>query len=917
VLVGMLLLIIFPAVSKGVEFPTTIRAAVWTSNPVADPRAQVVYEQARFTMLTPRLVRMEWTANGKFEDHASLVFINRRLAAPPIQQEVIYGQLTIRTSALELNYKPLSTTDGRFTPQNLSVKFSLNGKSVIWHPGMVDKGNLSGTAQTLDDTRGLQTPIAIEPGLISTDGWTMVDDSTRAIFDTTDFSFAQGERSVWPWVTQRPAGERQDWYFFGYGHDYKQALHDYVQVAGRIPLPPPFAFGIWWSRYWSYSDQELQHLVQEFHENSTPLDVLVIDMDWHPSFGTNPAILDQSGHIKGWGGYSWNPLLFPEPEVFLKQMHDEGLRVTMNLHPASGVQPWESQYVTFAKALGIDPSSHQYVPFDITEKKFVANYFDLLHHPLERQGVDFWWIDWQQEDRTNTPGVNPIWWLAYVHFTDQERQGKRPLILNRWGGLGSHRYPLGFSGDTFSSWDSLAFQPWFTATAANVGFAYWSHDIGGHQPGPVDGELYTRWVQFGVFSPILRTHTTKNPDTERRIWAYSLPYSEVMRDAFQLRCALEPYIYTEARHTYDTGVAFVRPLYYDWPEAGEAYEAKNEYNFGDSLIVAPVTSPMETKQELALVKVWLPPGEWMEWPTGRRLLGPTTFEGQFSLQEVPVYAKAGAIIPMQTAVSYYRNKLPEPLVISIFPLADGQKSSYRVYEDSGKSEDYKFGTCAWTKIDVIHRGEDVEITINPVEGKYPGIVAQRAYELRLPADMPPDIVTEDARLLPFVAGRELPGWRYEGNTLTTSIRILDRSTNEATHIRVHRASSHAIYTTYLDGFAGKMTRLRSAYDTLNRLWPIAWSPDSLIEAMQTGERLTYQPQKAKSELLHFRQAYSDAITSVRELAARSSQIQDELAKRGSGDQPAAPVMIAAQRYELYVQRALAQLTSAANDVSDR
>ena len=123
------------------------------------------------------------------------------------------------------------------------------------------------------------------------------------------------------------------------------------------------------------------------------------------------------------------------------------------------------------------------------------------------------------------PGVNPTWWLNYVHFTDQQREGKRPLLFHRWGGLGNHRYQIGFSGDTISVWDSLAFQPWFTATAANVGYAYWSHDIGGHMPGAVDPELYTRWVQFGAFSPILRTHTTKNPDSERRIWAYPEPYS--------------------------------------------------------------------------------------------------------------------------------------------------------------------------------------------------------------------------------------------------------------------------------------------------------------------------------------------------------------------------------------------------------
>src|SRR6202035_5349951 len=156
-------------------------------------------------------------------------------------------------------------------------------------------------------------------------------------------------------------------------------------------------------------------------------------------------------------------------------------------------------------------------------------------------------------------------------------RGQAAASLPSLGRAGQSPLPDRLLGDTVSVWPSLAFQPWFTATAANVGYAYWSHDIGGHMPGAVEPELFTRWVEFGAFSPILRTHTTKNPDSERRIWAYPEPYSSILRATFQLRYALQPYIYTEARRTYDTGIAFLRPLYYDSPEANEAYDNKNEY----------------------------------------------------------------------------------------------------------------------------------------------------------------------------------------------------------------------------------------------------------------------------------------------------------------------------------------------------
>lgn len=369
----------------------------------------VVAGHARFTVLTSRMIRMEWSADGKFEDRASLVFLNRKLPVPEFQQRKQPGELVLKTSQLQLRYVPDSGSEGKFSPDNLSITFQLNGRPVAWHPGMPDSANLMGTTRTLDGARGDKTREPIEPGLVSRDGWVVVEDSTRPLFDSGDFSFAKGEQSPWPWVLLRPRGDRQDWYFLGYGHLYKQALYDFIQVAGRIPLPPRFAFGAWWSRYWSYSDQELEDLVAGFHQNHIPLDVLVIDMDWHKTFGKSwwNQEKDQSGHTLGWSGYSWNRLLFPDPPQFLKKIHEEGLRTTLNLHPASGVQPWEDAYPEMARAMGIDPATKQYVPFDITSKKFATNYLNLLHHPLEKQGIDFWWLDWQQEPSTRIEGVNP------------------------------------------------------------------------------------------------------------------------------------------------------------------------------------------------------------------------------------------------------------------------------------------------------------------------------------------------------------------------------------------------------------------------------------------------------------------------------------------------------------------------------
>jgi alpha-glucosidase len=898
-------------------------------NPVAEPKAIVTIGNARFTVLTPQLIRMEWSADGKFEDHASLVFINRRLPVPRIEttnQSSNGVELwKIKTDALTLTYMPPG--DGHFTSGNLSVALMVDGKQVVWHPGDTDPENLQGTTRTLDGARGSKTQQPIEPGLVSRSGWTLVDDSARPLFDSTDFRFLQGEKSPWPWAMERPAneapGKYTDWYFFGYGHDYRKALGDFVKVAGRIPLPPRFAFGVWWSRYWAYSDQELDELVKGFRENDTPLDVLVIDMDWHISQEQLKAMgeTDKSGYQLGWTGYTWNKDLFPDPDAFLKKIHEDGLKTTMNLHPASGIQPWEQAYPAMARAMGIDPATKKYVPFDPTDKKWATNYFNLVLHPLEKQGIDFWWLDWQQKPlMTNVPGLTNTWWLNYLHFTDQQREGKRPLLFHRWGGLGNHRYQIGFSGDTVSVWESLAFQPWFTATAANVGYAYWSHDIGGHMPGAVDPEIYTRWVQFGAFAPILRTHTTKNPDAERRIWAYPEPYSSVLRSTFQLREAMEPYLYTEARRTYDTGVAFLRPLYYDWPEDDAAYTSKNEYVFGDQMIVSPVTAPSDKISGLATQQVWLPNGDWIEWPTGKHFSGPTALDRSFSIEQIPVYVRAGAIVPMQPPMLYTGEKPVDPLIVNVWPLAamlddplgTGSSSSYSVYEDSGVSVEYQKDIFARTPIRATqnHAGT-LRVEIGPVEGSYPGMLRTRGYELRLPADLPPTSVMVNGKAVPFAKPGQ-KGWHFEGNTLTTVIPVPATSTATKVVVEVRRGWELLIRRDPIDGFAGKMTFLRGAYDAMQATGPVAGPSLALIDAMESGDRLSYYPETIESELAHLHEALKQAQA---DLAALDKEFEKRLSdtSRRVGGSATAPADIESEKQKRRdaLHRAEARLAEAA------
>jgi alpha-glucosidase len=848
--------------------------ALAQDNPVADPKAVVVSGNARFTVLTPQLIRVEWAEDGKFEDHASLVFINRRMPVPRFQRANDADWITLDTGNLRLRYRDNS---GQFTADNLELSFDLNGRRVTWHPGMPETGNLGGTLRTLDGVKG-SAPLG--QGLVSRDGWVVIDDSARPLFDNSD----------WPWVLPRPATKHQDWYFFGYGHDYKKALGDYTKVAGRIPLPPRFAFGTWWSRYWAYTDEEFKELVNGFRSHNVPLDVLVIDMDWHPTFGVKwwENKKDPSGHTLGWTGYTWNPLYFPDPTRLLSWVHQQGLKATLNMHPASGVQPFEQQYPEMARAMSIDPATRQYVKFNIADKTFATNYMNILHHPFEKQGVDFFWLDWQQEPDTTVTGLNNTWWLNYVHFTDMEREGKRPLLFHRWGGLGNHRYQIGFSGDTISVWESLAFQPYFTSTAANVGYGFWSHDIGGHMPGEVSPELYTRWIQFGVFSPILRTHTTKNPESERRIWAYPEPYADIMRNAYTVRYALIPYIYTAAREAYDTGISMLRPMYYDYPEAPEAYEFKDEYMFGDSLLVAPITAALSPESDLATKSIWLPPGEWIEAFTGTRMKGPAKVERSFTLDEIPLYAKAGAIIPEQPPMLHTGEKPVDPLVLIFEPGANG---STRVYDDAGNTLGYKKNEFTWTEVRQTRSGNSVKIEIMPASGSYPGMPKQRAYEVHLADSWPPQSVT--------VNGKPTT-WTYCGDYTFATISTPRFPVTQKVEIVVATAPELARQEALLSGVRGRIARLKHAMALSERTWPNGWTPDALLSAAQTGNRISLDPQNALQEVQKLRAA-SPEIT--RQLQALLTSLESGPAK--SDD--LAGVGASMQQQREAVKRALAHI----------
>lgn len=726
------------------------------------------------------------------------------------------------------------------------------------------------------------------------------------------------------------AASYQDLYFFGHGHDFKGALREFTMLSGSIPIPPRFAFGVFYSRWWAYSDADLQQdIVGQYEDRGLPLDVVVIDMDWHLTFYKNP-VSDQAGQQKGWTGYTWDKNLFPDPKQFLTWLHEKGIAVTLNLHPASGVQPWEDTYEEVAKAMGIDPATKKYVPFRITDKKFAETWLNISIGARESDGVDFWWLDWQQgedwiERMEGRSDINPTIWLNYVFFTNPHHWGltqSRPMLLHRFGGIGNHRYPVGFSGDVFASWESLRFQPYFTAMAANLAYGYWSHDLGGFQ-NPPEAELFTRWIQWGAFAPIFRTHSSKDSASDRRIWKYADEYYEITRAAMEIRASLIPYVYSEAWTAHTEGLAVLHGAYMDYPEHDEAYNFTQQYMYGSQMLVSPVVEPVAKDTQLSPKSIWVPPGAWYDFNTGNVLTGPIVYSYSYALNEIPRFAKAGSIIPTAeheasegTSSVGQNTHLPKRLHLLVVPGAP--KHFYELHEDDGLTKEYLSGhksstlfdfssSCGAKRHESVFRfdaknllqvssstfsycsGGQAEFNIMPVKGSFASMPTERSYKIEFLSALPAASVTVNGQGINFIEfpdtaqrGQE-DGFSYSGKTLSLIVHLnAPRDVTKPVKVVVQFITTPSTFnpaTLLSEGFVGKFARLHAVKVLLDNQWAkdTVYMSDypQLLAATEVDRKISYNPSALASLLTGFDELLAAGVKEVAALTDLHPEVRTQ------------------------------------------
>ncbi len=757
---------------------------------------EVIQGKARFSLLGDGILRVEYAPDGRFDDRPTFRCVSMPAPGPFGKVKRSPGTLLLSSRHMRIRYTPDGKPPG---PSNLVVRWKAGGMEGRWSPGDADPRNL-GSIYTLDNTtrdfiphgvypggRGradrygednlvgvwlkvqkeiqahperygnlhlnanifsrifASLPAGLKkfaarwskfpPGPVSASGWTSIDETGMAFYDPDK-----------RWIDTRPRPGYRNLFFFCYGRDYRKAMAQYTALCGKIPLLPRWAFGSWFSCFQRLSAKDNQRIVEDYDKNRIPLDVLIVDMDWH----TN-----------GWNGWSWNRRLYPDPEAFFAWMRKKGVHVGMNVHNET-ISRKDPAYRRILDTLGLrgdppdPPGIRMLLRFkdswvlDYTDPRVWEAFREACYVPKEKQGVSFWWLDnWQGHQET----FNSVLWIDHLTFRHmREDLGRRPILLGRYSGWGTHRYGACFTGDTASQWEVLAHELEVNTRAAQVGMAYLSHDLGGFKgPWPgihlkrIDPELYIRWIQVGALSPIMRVHSHHGI---REPWKYGPNVLRVAREAYRFHQELVPYLYHLARQAYDRGLPILRPLWFLYPEDGKTYQTPDEFFLGDKILAAPVVKPGGRR------RIYLPAGRWFSVADGEILQGPLEEERFYPLDKIPLFVRAGSILPAQDPRLRTGTALPDPLVLRIYP---GGEDELDLYEDEGDGLGYEKGAFTRWNFRLSCRGNRSTVILGPMKGGFPGCPARRNLRVEFHVREEPRQVLLDGKAL-----EKGKGWIYRG-----------------------------------------------------------------------------------------------------------------------------------------------------------
>jgi alpha-glucosidase len=516
-------------------------------------------------------------------------------------------------------------------------------------------------------------------------------------------------------------------YYFFAGPTPREVAQRFTTLVGRIPLPPLWSLGYQQCR-WSYSpESRVRDIARLFRANSIPCDVIYLDIDY----------------MDGYRIFTWSPKNFPDPPRLINDLQQQGFHIAVIVDP--GIKS-DTNYAAFRSGL----AGHHFVrqaggeiffgdvwpgrcAFPDFARAATRTWWGDQFAGLAAAGVRGWWNDMNEPSVFNVPtktidlnavhdadgktiphaAFHNVYGMMMTRGTYEGVQralpGERPFVLTRASFAGGERYAAVWTGDNVASWEHLRMALSMSLNLSVSGFAFVGSDIGGFIGYP-SGELFARWLQLGVFTPLMRAHSVIN-EKNKEPWEYGPAFTDINRRTINLRYQFLPYIYTVMHEASVTGIPAMRPVAFDFPETPGDVDAPSEFLFGDHLLVAPVLAEGQRKRD-----VQLPPGDWYELASGRRLKGKISVEAP--LDRLPLFAQGGSTLPIQQIVQYTSERPLNPLTFLVFPSADGKPTRSSYYEDDGHSLNYKEGVYFERFLTQSRRGDTLTLAISAAKGSY-------------------------------------------------------------------------------------------------------------------------------------------------------------------------------------------------------
>lgn len=643
----------------------------------------IIGKKFRFTILTERLIRLEYNQKGIFEDRPTQRIIYRKFPKVNFQTSQSDMLLQIITPYFTVDYvKEKHFAGGKFTPSS-NLRITLNQTDRMWYYKHPEARNFGGISYSLDNFQG---NLKLDKGLYSTDGFACIDDSDSLVLDDKGNFIERVEKEL-------------DLYVFMYKKDFGMCLQDYYTLTGYPMLLPRYALGTWWYKNTKYTTKSLTELLNRFKEENIPLAAILLGDKWH--LENDPLTFDDNS-------LSSNNL----KDLAIKNNIKTGLTVSPNIKAKIGS-------TTYKNILNNIPNLNQ----------------DYSFLPLNEQSLNLYgtygirnWINSGNNnfviDYNNIKDKSTIALLShYSYALSSLLTNKRVVIFSRNHAIAPHRNTVIFTGKTKVDWPTLAAIPRYNSTASNNGISYIANPIGGYYGGIENFELYLRYIQLGVFSSMLVLASDDGKYYRREPWRWNETESTILKKYLKLRNNLIPYLYTENYIYHKNGSPLIQPLYYKYPKIYDEPLYKNQYFFGSQMLVCPILKKKNTLMNRVVQRMFIPEGIWYEFESGKKYIGNKYYMSFYKDEDYPVFCKEGAIIPLSLDNT---TELPINMEIIIVPGSDG---NYKLYEDDGLTNNFKNANFSITELNFKYQQNHYELTFQTTSN--PGILPQtRNYRLR-------------------------------------------------------------------------------------------------------------------------------------------------------------------------------------------